>query len=138
MAYSAMKLSVYPIEQCVVFDHDPTAYFAWLQNDKAFLHSVLLSTSALQDFRVRRPLSKTSLFHMKRALACLNAKLTDTDGYLTESTTWIIQTMATLAILFGDRTASTAHMAGLKRIITLMGGQAWLRGHSKKHFKLDR
>jgi hypothetical protein len=133
-----MKTSVYPIEQCVAFRNDSKAYIAWLFEDTAFLHSVLLSTSALHDFRRCRPLSKTTLYHLKRALACLNAKLTDTHGYLTEPTTWIIQTLATLAVLFGDCSAAATHMAGLKRIVALLGGEQWLREHAKKHFKLDR
>jgi hypothetical protein len=136
LAYSALKSSLYPVERCVDFNTNPDAYIAWLYEDKAYLHSVLLGTSAMKDYMALRPLSKATLSHLRRAITSLNDRLTAHDAYKSDAIWWCVLTLATLSAMFSDKAAGAAHMKGLRRIVELRGGKRYVRADPKKHFKL--
>ncbi|KAK5674856.1 hypothetical protein LTS10_012593 [Elasticomyces elasticus] len=136
LSYNATKQTTFQFEKCVDFDIVHDAYLPWLFQDKAFLHSTLLAVVALQDLRMKRPPSKTTLFHLKKTLGSLNHTLGTSWGHHSDAIIWIILTLAWLAAMFGDQAAAATHMAGLRRLVQLRGGQEYLRQQPKQHFKL--
>ena len=104
--------------------------------DDAFFHSILLATYALHDFMMRRPLAKTSRFHLGQTLSLLNEKLSDDKAYLLDSTIYVMLCLTVMAGIFGDYAATSAHISGLQRIVHLRGGIDYLRVQPKLHFKL--
>ncbi|KAK4897731.1 hypothetical protein LTR27_004503 [Elasticomyces elasticus] len=136
LSYNATKQTTFQFEKCVDFDIVHDAYLPWLFQDKAFLHSTLLAVAALQDLRMKRPPSKTTLFHLKKTLGSLNHTLGTSWGHHSDAIIWIILTLAWLAAMFGDQAAAATHMAGLRRLVELRGGQEYLRQQPKQHFKL--
>ncbi|KAK4952428.1 hypothetical protein LTR10_009234 [Elasticomyces elasticus] len=136
LSYNATKQTTFQLEQCVDFDIVHDAHLPWLFQDKAFLHSTLLAVAALQDLRMKRPPSKTTLFHLKKTLGSLNHTLGTSWGHHADAIIWIILTLAWLAAMFGDQAAAATHMTGLRRLVELRGGQEYLRQQPKQHFKL--
>lgn len=137
-AYYALKTVAYPIELAVDFGYGKTDYFSWLYHDIAFLHSVLLTTSAIHDFALRQPLTVTTKRHLSKTLLCLNQRLDTNDACLVDSTMYIVMTLSLLASMFGDHTAANTHMSGLEQIMHLRSGRESLRRNSKLQFKIDR
>ncbi|KAK5700215.1 hypothetical protein LTR17_023124 [Elasticomyces elasticus] len=85
---------------------------------------------------MKRPPSKTTLFHLEKTLGSLNHTLGTSWGRHSDAIIWIILTLAWLAAVFGDQAAAATHMAGLRRLVELRGGQEYLRQQPKQHFKV--
>ncbi|CAM1501323.1 Fc.00g104850.m01.CDS01 [Cosmosporella sp. VM-42] len=127
----------YTIERCIDFDIYRNNNPALLLFDDVFFHSILLTTYALHDFSMRRPLAKTSRFYLGRTLALLNEQLSDDKAYMLDSTMYVMLCLTVMACIFGDYTATSAHISGLQRIVHLRGGFEYLRLQHKLHFKLE-
>jgi len=138
MVYDRFKSVAFPVEQYVDLQAGGHTYIPWLFQDAAFAHSILLVTSASNDFRLHQPLSRPTIFHLKRTLKLLNKQLNNKGAYLADTTTYTIVTLAVLASMFGDLAATKAHMAGLQRIVQLRGGDRLISECPKQHFMLER
>lgn len=137
MQYARLKHEFYATDYIVNFDKYMTDYIPWLFKDGAFFHSVLMSTSATQDFLRRRPFSSTTLHHLRETLALLNQRLSNGDMYRTDSTIWIILTLAMTAGFFLDFASTGTHIAGLRQIVHLSGGRKFLEARPKIQHKLE-
>lgn len=113
-------------------DHSP-----WLLTDDAFFHSVIMSTSAMQDFFLGQPLSDMTLYHLRKTLALLNQRLSEGELYQMDSTIWIILALAMISGFFCDFSATGTHIAGLRQIVHLQGGRSFLEARPKMQFKLE-
>ncbi|KAF2799741.1 hypothetical protein K505DRAFT_413483 [Melanomma pulvis-pyrius CBS 109.77] len=138
LSYGAVRNLVSPIEVCVNVDPLQPNYFAWPFYDVTFFHAAMLTTSATNDFMLKRPMTKTTYFHLRRTLHFLNQKLCEEDAFLVDSTVYVIVMLTLMAATFGDSNAAGAHMSGLQRIVKLRGGMEYLRCTPKLHYKLDR
>ncbi|KAK3115443.1 hypothetical protein LTR53_005195 [Teratosphaeriaceae sp. CCFEE 6253] len=138
LVYDRLKSAAFPMERVVKLDILENSRIQWLFRDPAFAHSTLLATSAFKDYHLSQPLSRTTLFHLKRTLRHLNKQLSDESAYQSESVIYTIVTLAVLALMFGDPSATRTHMAGLQRIVQLRGGESCFSTSSKQHFMLER
>jgi hypothetical protein len=132
------KNSINPVEFCIDSDLSRISWFEWLISDVAYLHSVLLGTSTMNDFMLQRPPSKTTYFHRGKTIALLNEHLSDSAVSLSDSTFGTVINLTLLAELQGDDTAARTHMAGLRRMVRLRGGLEGFRDNVKLHIKIIR
>lgn len=114
---------------------------SWLHETGAsgVLTVIQLTNAALTDFALhKRTLSATTRTHLRDTIAFLNKKLSEGDGYASESAILIVMTLAMMAVLWGDWEAVRMHVGGLGRIVGLRGGEEYLRRCPKYHFKMIR
>lgn len=137
LLYSRLKHEFYTIDFIVNFDKYMTDHSPWLLTDDAFFHSVIMSTSAMQDFFLGQPLSDMTLHHLRKTLALLNRRLSDGELYQMDSTIWIILTLAMVSGFFCDFSTTVTHIAGLRQIVHLQGGRGFLEARPKMQFKLE-
>jgi hypothetical protein len=136
--YNVARNITYPVDFCVNFDLSRTIWFQWLSHNVAFLHSVLLATSAMHDFIMQRPPAKTTYFHLRKTIAFLNERLSDSAVSLRDSTVAVVLTLVELAGVLGDYAAVRAHIAGLQQMVRLRGGLEGFRDNTKLHIKIGR
>lgn len=128
---------MYTSERFVAFEVDEKYRTGWFGYDDAVLHTVMLTTSALHDYAVKQPPAANTQFHLVKTLSHLNQKLSSEDAHLLDSTLYTILCLAVMSAMFGDYPAVGAHLAGVKKIITLRGGHGYLQLHSKLQHKLE-
>lgn len=140
-AYNVSNQPMTPLTQCVNFDELDAPSFQWLYTDEAFVHSVLCSSYAVNDFTLPswngQP-GRDVVTHMGRTLALLAKKMDAVDAHQDEVVLCIIINLVILSAIYGDWKAASAHFAGLQKIVQLRGGITYLKTRSKLHFKLDR
>lgn len=140
-AYNFANQSLSALDRCVDFDCLESASFEWAFRDTAFLHSVLCTSYAIQDFMKPdwdgNPGRKT-LFHLREALSLLQAKMGQANVHQDESVLLVVINLALLSAIYGDWVAAAAHYKGLHRIVQLRGNLAFLQKRPLLHFKLDR
>ncbi|KAK7416875.1 hypothetical protein QQX98_004933 [Neonectria punicea] len=140
LQYDMLLKKVYTLERSLNFHRVEIASVSlhWLLLNDAFRQSILLTTSAFDDFMSQRPPSKTTRFNLRRTISFLNMKLSDTDTYLVDTTIYVILGLTLLAGMFGEYAVVSTHMAGLRQIIRMRGDIETLRLNPKMHFKIDR
>ena len=129
-----------PLKNCVDFTDVETKCFEWLFYDASFLNALLLTGSVINDFSLHglpQPGTKTYRY-LHRTIVLLNEKLGERDAHSSDSTLYVVITLAVLGATFNDWRAARAHLAGLRKIIQLRGGLKYLEQRPKLHFKLDR
>jgi hypothetical protein len=140
-AYNFANQALSPLDRCVDFDCLESESFEWAFSDTAFLHSVLCTSYAINDFMSPgwdgNPGRKT-LFHMRETLSLLQAKMSDEQAHLDETVLLVVINLALLSAMYGDWRAAAAHYKGLHKIVQLRGNLEFLRARPKLHFKLDR
>lgn len=128
----------YPIQFCIYSDTSLFTWFEWLFHDAAYLESVLLGMSAMDDFVRRAPPSKLTYSHMKATITALNSRLSDSTLYLTDSTIAVVMGLADLTRIWYDDTAVKAHVAGFQRMVRLRGGIGAFAENTKLQIKIGR
>jgi hypothetical protein len=140
-AYNFANQALSPLDRCVDFDCLESTSFEWAFSDGAFLHSVLCTSYAINDFMNPqwdgKPGRKT-LLHLREALTLLQAKMSDKNVYQDESVLLVVMNLALLSAVYGDWPAAAAHYKGLHKIVELRGNFEFLQDRPKLHFKLDR
>jgi hypothetical protein len=140
-AYNFANQSLSPLDRCVDFDCLESASFEWAFEDTTFLHSVLCTSHAVNDFLSQHwdgnPGRKT-LFHLRETLSQLQARMNNEYAYQDEIVMLVVINLALLAAIYGDWLAAAAHYKGLHKIVQLRGDLAYLKARPKLHFKLDR
>jgi len=140
-AYNFANQSLSPLDRCVDFDCLESASFEWAFQDTAYLHSVLCTSYAINDFLSPgwdgSPGRKT-LFHLRETLALLQAKMDNENIHHDESLLLVVMNLALLSAMYGDWLAAGAHFKGLHKIVQLRGNLEFLKARPKLHFKLDR
>jgi hypothetical protein len=140
-AYNFTNQALSPLDRCVDFDCLESASFEWAFKDTAFLHSVLCTSYAVNDFMSPQwdgnPGRKT-LFHMRETLSLLQAKIDTENAHLDEIVLLVVMNLAVLSAMYGDWRAAATHYKGLHKIVQLRGDLEYLRERPKLHFKLDR
>jgi hypothetical protein len=129
-----------PLRDCVDFSAIETQSFEWLFYDASFLNALLLLGSTLNDFNLyNRPQPSIKTYrYLQKTILLLNDKLGKQDAHISDSTLYVVITLAMLGAVFGDWRAVSAHIAGLRKIVDLKGGMMYLEQRPKLHFKLDR
>lgn len=128
----------YPIQFCVYSDTSLGTWFDWLFHDTAYLESVLLGMSAMDDFFKRSPPSKLTYSHMKATITALNSRLSDSSLCLADSTIAVVMGLADLAGILSDETAAKAHVSGFQRMVRLRGGVGAFANNTKLQIKIGR
>lgn len=140
-AYNFANQALTPLDRCIDFDCLESESFEWAFRDTAFLHSVLCTSYAIQDFTNPdwdgTPGLKTS-YHLREALVLLQAKMGRPDVHYDETVLLIVINLALLSAIYGDWWAAAAHCKGLHKIVQLRGNLAFLQQRPTLHFKLDR
>ncbi|KAF2996738.1 hypothetical protein E8E13_006272 [Curvularia kusanoi] len=140
-AHSFLDEEVTPILRCVELDCLESSSFSWIFTDTAYMHSVLSTSYAIDDFRSPqwsgKPSPKT-MFHLQEAISMLRVKMKTESVHEDETILRVIMNLALLAAVFGDWSAAAAHFKGLQKIVQLRGNLTFLRQRRTLHFKLDR
>jgi hypothetical protein len=140
-AYNFANQALSPLDRCVDFDCLESASFEWAFKDTAFLHSVLCTSYAIDDFMSPQwdgnPGRKT-LFHMRETLSLLQKKMNNENAHLDETVLLVVMNLAVLSAMYGDWRAAAQHYKGLHKIVQLRGDLDYLHERPKLHFKLDR
>ncbi|CAJ2506483.1 Uu.00g006130.m01.CDS01 [Anthostomella pinea] len=130
-----VPFNIYPIEACLDFNSTGlNRGFAWMAEDAAYLHSSLLTLSALRDYTRRQQPGSLTIFHLRKTLSLLNRKLATKDAHLLDSVISIVMTLNMMAGIFDDSTAAQTHMMGLEQVVRLRGGMKKL--NPKIRFKI--
>ncbi|OQD64762.1 hypothetical protein PENPOL_c007G03700 [Penicillium polonicum] len=138
VTFNRITEASYPLVQIVVdFNDDRDLGSIWPSFDKSFLHTILFSNSAVNDWAQNLPLAKSSQFHLGRALTLLNKKLATGAAHLDDTTIYTVMLLAIVSSTSGDYDASNIHMAGLQRLVEMRGGHGHLRGDPVTQFKLE-
>ena len=140
MTSHAIHFNMSPLMHYVDFSLLQPEDFSRVSTNTTFLSAVLFSSSAIDDLMnpSLQQLSQESSLHLSRTLSALNAQLNAKDAHCIDSTILVAIMLAIIAVAFGDwRTAGT-HIAGLRRVVKLCGGLAWLRKSAKLHYKIER
>ena len=104
----AVKISQqgkHPLERSIDFTLWNPAFFEWLQQDKAFLQSVLAS-AAMADATnsLAKPVSENRTWHhLYRTVTLLNRGLSEKGAHLRDSTLNTVITLCTTSCAVGDR-----------------------------------
>ncbi|KAF9881803.1 hypothetical protein CkaCkLH20_00949 [Colletotrichum karsti] len=138
---TTLRQTFYPIEHCVDLPRSPNSdalSFSWLLQDKIFLHTILFSSTAIQDRLLDRPSSRLTHFHLRRTISLLNQSLSQSNSHENEALFHVILILAMISGLWGDYDSTAIHLSGLQQIVRLRGGLDYLGRYPKLHFKLDR
>jgi hypothetical protein len=140
-AYNFANQTLSTLDRCIDFDCLESASFEWAFRDASFLHSVLCTSYAIQDFTNPEwdgtPGIRTS-FHLREALLLLQAKMSRPDVHQDETVLLNIINLALLSAIYGDWWAAAVHCQGLHKIVQLRGNLAFLQQRPALHYKLDR
>lgn len=139
--YNVMDTGRTPLDRCVDLDCLESTSFSWLFTDSAFLHSVLSSSFANNDFRNpgwNGRLSQKTIFHVQETLSLLQIKMQDPLAYQDDTALQAILNLTLMAAVDGDWIAASAHLGGMKKIVHLRGNESFLVTRPLLHFKLDR
>lgn len=128
----------YPIQFCIYSDASLSTWFEWLFHDAAYLESVLLGMSAMDDFFRGQPPSRLTYSHLKATITALNGRLSDASLCLADSTIAVVMGLAELAGMLSDETAAKAHISGFQRMVLLRGGLESFAGNTKLQIKIGR
>lgn len=138
MSFNRITEASYPLVEIVVdFNDDRDLRSIWPSLDKSFLHTILFTNSAVNDWAQNLPLAKSSQFHLGRALTLLNKKLATGAAHLDDATIYTVMLLAIVSNTSGDYDASNAHMAGLQRLVEMRGGHRHLWENPVTQFKLE-
>lgn len=129
-----------PLERCIDFSLWDSACFEWLQQDVAFLQSVLTSAAMMDDSNrlcKQHPGSKM-WYHLHRTIADLNHMLGEEEYRLKDSTLNVVLNLSILASALGDYGGLRAHLSGLHSIVRLRGGLQFLLDRPMLHFRINQ
>jgi hypothetical protein len=140
-AYNFANQSLSPLDRLVDFDCLESEKFRWVFFDTAFLHSVLCTSYAINDFMSPHwdgnPSRKTA-FHLGQSLSLLQTKMCNDHVHHDESFLQAIINLALLSVAYGDWSAAAIHYEGLHKIVRLRGDSQYLMLRPELHFRLDR
>ena len=128
---------MYTVEVCVDFEGDISGHMARALQEDVFMHTILLTNSAIRDYAQRRSPTKATQFYLSKTLSLLSERLGDKDSHLMDSTIYIVLSLAVMGAIFGDYAATRTHLLGLMKIIELRGGLQYLQTQPKVQFKLE-
>jgi hypothetical protein len=140
-AYDITNASLSPFDPCVDFGSvaGHMVPFEQLRSDKLFVHSILATGYALDDFTGKSPSpTQQTLQHLHNALKLLRGRLQSPMAYREEAVIHAVLNLAQLAGGFSHWAATIVHLQGLQRIVRLNGGSAFLARWPKLLFKLGR
>jgi hypothetical protein len=129
------------LECCVDFDLIERTPFEWVFSDAAFVHSILCTSFAFNDFNNPQwngQLGSNTLLHLRQTLSQLQLRMSHAQAYQDEALLNAILNLVMLSAGWTDADAACAHFAGLQQIVQLRGGLGYLVTRPKLHCKLDR
>lgn len=129
---------MYPIDQLIAFNKDETQHFHWLHYDRAYLQSVLLTASGIEDHIQHRAPAPATRFHLHQTLVLLGEELTKDAAELSASTIYVVMALTLTAGVFGDHSAAHAHLSGLGQLLELLRNSGAKAPHPKTLFKIDQ
>ncbi|XDG06854.1 hypothetical protein ABKA04_006469 [Annulohypoxylon sp. FPYF3050] len=133
------KKILFPLESCINFGPKTRAWMEALTVDAAYLHAMAFSAQGYFDLRCGRAPSNSAALtdpHVVKTLRLLRERLSMADhGDMMDflsNTASIVLCLAFHAHLTGDFHAARHHIAGLRRIVDLVGGFEALRRDNAK------
>jgi hypothetical protein len=129
---------MFPLDPLIAFNKDETQHFYWLQHDRAYLQSVLLTAFGVDDLIQHRQLAPMTRLHLHRTIVLLSQELAKDAARLSPSTIYIIMALAIMAGVFGDHAAAQAHLSGLGKIVAVLPKRGTVATHPKTLFKIDQ
>ncbi|CAH0023355.1 unnamed protein product [Clonostachys rhizophaga] len=129
---------LYPRELGIDYERSRSSWFVWLSYDLGFFQSVLLSASAMVDYKTRKPFSNVTHQHLQKTISLLNERLSDNILARNDATISIVLNLTRLADYSGDEEAKQTHIGGLQRLVHLRGGLDAFRSNNKMWIKLSR
>ena len=140
-AFNVANQALCPLDGYINFETLDMASFEWLFSDPAFLHSVLGTSYAVNDFMVPHftgTPGRQTVYHVRETLGLLQVKMRNERVYEDESVMHVVINLALLAAAFREWRVAGEHFKGLRKIVQLKGDLEFLRTRPKLHFKLDR
>ncbi|CAI6339514.1 unnamed protein product [Periconia digitata] len=129
---------LYPVGKCLKYPPIDN-FMVLMMKNPPLLELTLLITHSIHDFVLQRSPSVLTITHLRKTLAHLNALITQ---HPSEENIFIIVFLAlglgNMAAMFGDYSATSAHIQGLQRIATIKGGKEHLERFPKFNFKISR
>ncbi|KAF3933725.1 hypothetical protein ABW19_dt0204869 [Dactylella cylindrospora] len=123
------KKILFPLEPCFDFDHENKAWWDALTHDSAYLNTTAFIAHAYINLicglrQVSKAMSEGATFHFVRTVQLLRERLSvgNEKELLSDSTIFIILTLAIYALMTNDGETARQHMKGLRRIVNLRGG----------------
>ncbi|CAG9981904.1 unnamed protein product [Clonostachys byssicola] len=129
---------LYPRELGIDYERSRSSWFVWLSYDLGFFQSVLLSASAMVDYKTKKPFSNATHQHLQKTIGLLNERLSDDNLARSDATISIVLNLTRLADYSGDEEAKRTHIGGLQRLVHLRGGLDAFRSNNKMWIKLSR
>lgn len=103
--------------------------------DAAFLQAMRLYSYVAAEHSENGP---TTFCHLSQTIALLNQKLSQGEKHLIGSALYVVMTLLVMALFYEDWTSAEIHMAGLRKIVGLRGGHAFLQQRPCLYFVIDR
>jgi hypothetical protein len=136
--YKRVKGQLYPVRNHVAFHDLGDHLVQWLIQDAGFRQSMSLTVSAYKDFMLKRTTSAETSMHYRATLNLLNARLSEgPSAFLVDSTLYMINTLATLAIWQAQHAEIATHLNAVKNLIRLRGGKEYLLDRPSLKYYLE-
>ncbi|RDW84448.1 hypothetical protein BP6252_02038 [Coleophoma cylindrospora] len=124
---SVAKEILFPLESCFIFERKDKRWFDPLTFDAAYLNAIVFSTRAYIDFMSghKTPIiSQAATLYFTKTIRLLRERLllADEQANVSDSTVFVILTLAMVSHQFGGHFSARYHLEGLHRIVTLRGG----------------
>jgi hypothetical protein len=103
-------------------DLTSTQWQDWLFTDIAYVHAAITISTVVRDFLLKREPSKTTSFHLRKAISQLNKNLSDETLSLSDVNIAVVISLSIVSCISKDYVATTAHATGLREIVRLRGG----------------
>jgi len=123
---SIAKQVLFPLESCIFFDRRAEVWIAPLALDPAYLHTMIFTADFYFDNLQHSSLPKQNLLpHYVKALKILRERFASDDERVkvSNSTMAAVMALAGHAHLTGNHAAARNHLEGLRKIVSLRGGE---------------
>ncbi|KAK6347665.1 hypothetical protein TWF718_005504 [Orbilia javanica] len=134
-AKSSKKI-LFPLESVIEFNHKDRQWWDALSIDPAYLNTTAFMAYAYVDLMKGRrysPMLPEAIFHFVQAVNMLRERLLTPDKALlfSDSTLFLVLSLALYAHMNGDAATARNHMKGLRKIVGMRGGIRTLRQNEK-------
>ncbi|RDW60131.1 hypothetical protein BP5796_11737 [Coleophoma crateriformis] len=124
---SVAKKILFPLESCFIFDKKDKRWFDPLTFDAAYLNAIVFSTQAyinVMSGHKSPTISQAATPYFMKNVRLLRERLlfADEQANVSDSTVFVILTLAMVSHHFGEHSSARHHLEGLHRIVTLRRG----------------
>ncbi|KAH8892859.1 hypothetical protein GQ53DRAFT_840661 [Thozetella sp. PMI_491] len=127
--FEYVKTAIYPASPHIYFDDLRThlSLHELVSQEVPFRQAVRFVVSAFTEHMQQQPFSATTYMHHRATIALLNARLSEEpEEWLVDTTLYIINCLAHIAIWFGRHDELIAHIRATRQVIRRRGGKRFL------------